>query len=119
MSTTVWPGSTHAARLPPPRQTARTCGSPGRHKKTISARRATSAVEVAACTPSGASAASGAGRSSKATTVAPDFRARFRHIASPMTPSPTNPSTPVFAMPASRAPERSVSGRAARWYRGS
>src|SRR6266446_4797064 len=47
----------------------------------------------------------GAGRSSKATTVAPDFLARFRHIGSPMTPSPTNPSTPAVAMPASTCPD--------------
>ncbi len=108
MSTTVWPEATRAARppsAPAPRQTARTWGSPGRHRNTISARRATSAAEPAACTPSAASAASGAGRSSKATTVAPDFLARFRHIGSPMTPSPTNPSTPAVAMPASTCPD--------------
>src|SRR5262252_4296682 len=101
MSTTVWPGCTRAASPPPPRQTARTCGSPGRHRNTISARLPSSATEAAACTPSAARAASGAGRSSKASTVAPDFLARFRHIGWPMTPSPTNPSTPAVVMPAS------------------
>src|SRR5215813_12466566 len=115
MSTTVWPGFTRAAS-PPSRQTARTCGSPGRHRNTISARLASSATEAAACTPSAASAASGAGRSSKASTVAPDFLARFRHIGWPMTPSPMNPSTPGLVMPASLCREFEKPSKSLRPY---
>src|SRR5260370_9615978 len=92
MSTTVWPERTRATRPSGPRPTARTCGSPGRHMKTISARAATSAAEPAPATPSPASAASGSARWSNATTAAPDFLARLRHMASPITPSPMNPS---------------------------
>src|SRR5205814_4584317 len=92
MSTTVCPERTRATRPSGPRPTARTCGSPGRHMKTISARAATSAAEPAPATPSRASAASGSARWSNATTAAPDFLARLRHMASPITPSPMNPS---------------------------
>src|SRR5438067_505008 len=62
MSTTVCPERTRATRPSGPRPTARTCGSPGRHMKTISARAATSAAEPAPATPSRASAASGSAR---------------------------------------------------------
>lgn len=62
-----------------------------------SARSATSRAEAAAVTPSRASAASGSPRPSKPTTAAFDFLARLRHMDSPITPSPMNPS--VVAMP--------------------
>ncbi len=101
MSTTVWPARTSEASPPAPRHTARTCGSPGRHRKMISARATRSAVDGAAVTPSRPSASSGAGRVSWATTASPDFFARLRHIASPITPSPMKPSVVAMAPPLS------------------
>src|SRR2546422_6821033 len=42
--------------------------------------------------PARTCAASGSARRSNATTAAPDFLARFRHMGSPITPRPMNPS---------------------------
>jgi len=64
--------------------------------KMRSARASTSPADPAAATPSRASAASGSARWSHATTAAPNFRARLRHMGSPITPRPMNPS--VIAM---------------------
>src|SRR3989449_3690380 len=41
--------------------------------------------------PARTCAASGSARRSNATTAAPDFRARFRHMGSPIPPRPMNP----------------------------
>ena len=75
-------------------QTAATSGPPGSDRNTTSASPPSVSIDCAARTPSAARRFNGAGSRSSAMTGAPLFAARLRHIGSPMTPSPTNPSGP-------------------------
>tara|TARA_R110002074_G_scaffold17171_2_gene56901 strand:- start:1905 stop:2105 length:201 start_codon:yes stop_codon:yes gene_type:complete len=65
--------------------------------KMMPARSARSASDIALSIPSADSRCNGSGRRSKASTGIPLFFARFRHIASPMTPRPTKPRVWLLA----------------------
>src|SRR5690606_1545898 len=80
-----------------PRHTCCTWGPPGKERKTMSARAATSLIELARCALVSLNKAKAASLRSNAMTSPACLRATLRHIGPPITPSPMKPIVAVLS----------------------
>src|SRR6218665_2294830 len=98
-STTICPGRADASKPACWRQSCATIAPEGSERNTVSDWAITAEALPCPCTPSAAKRCNGAASRSNAKTCAPDLRARWRQMGSPMTPKPMNPITFPFLLP--------------------